>query len=580
MIKRIQSIRDIGIYKVFDWSADLPEFSDFNLIYGWNYSGKTTLSRIFGVLEKPETLSGLGGRFSVVDDNGHTIDSQNIIDEPLNCRVFNRNFIERNFQEEHNAPAVFIVGDDANKLRKRIDRLKKHQERVERVKSRFRNEKTEWERRVNDGLKRDGARAIAELVSERNFNRSGLDQIIREIGNSVEEHALSDDEFDALKATASSSESFTEKRTFKAPEVQVEELIGRVKGLIAQTASNRAIEKLKDNPELERWVREGREIHKGESYCGFCGEEITQDRVLLLQGHFSTEYESLVQTIKTEITNIKNIDLSTQLPRQGELIHSLRVQYENLIQPLSGYITAVKEVFDELLDCLNDKLTKIESELVLSDRAFEKIDLLPEFSYESFSASISALFEEHNQKISDMEVTRGEAKELIKRHSAATFYIDNNIEGEEKDLERINNKLSLARNLSSAITERIADKEDQIKQYSVAVGRLNDLIGIILSGSNVSAIQLSESEFEFRRGDQKAKNLSEGERTAIAFCYFLLTLEDSGNSTENTIVFVDDPISSLDSNHIYSVYALIMERLRERCKQLFISTHNSEFLTC
>lgn len=65
---------------------------------------------------------------------------------------------------------------------------------------------------------------------------------------------------------------------------------------------------------------------------------------------------------------------------------------------------------------------------------------------------------------------------------------------------------------------------------------------------------------------------------AIAFAYFLLTLEDGGNELSNTIVFVDDPISSLDSNHIYAIYALISERLKGKCKQLFVSTHNYEFL--
>jgi wobble nucleotide-excising tRNase len=43
----------------------------------------------------------------------------------------------------------------------------------------------------------------------------------------------------------------------------------------------------------------------------------------------------------------------------------------------------------------------------------------------------------------------------------------------------------------------------------------------------------------------------------------------------DTIVLIDDPISSLDSNHIYAVYALIAESL-DACRQIFVSTHNSE----
>lgn len=52
MITKIESIRNFGIYKNFTWSES-PNIRDFNyknLFYGWNYSGKTTLSRIFSSL--------------------------------------------------------------------------------------------------------------------------------------------------------------------------------------------------------------------------------------------------------------------------------------------------------------------------------------------------------------------------------------------------------------------------------------------------------------------------------------------------------------------------------------------------
>jgi wobble nucleotide-excising tRNase len=44
-----------------------------------------------------------------------------------------------------------------------------------------------------------------------------------------------------------------------------------------------------------------------------------------------------------------------------------------------------------------------------------------------------------------------------------------------------------------------------------------------------------------------------------------------------TIVYVDDPISSLDSNHLFSMYSFVKNKLGN-AHQLFISTHNYEFL--
>jgi len=49
MIKCINRLRDFGIYRDFNGGEEspVPPFKKFNLIYGWNYSGKTTISRLF-----------------------------------------------------------------------------------------------------------------------------------------------------------------------------------------------------------------------------------------------------------------------------------------------------------------------------------------------------------------------------------------------------------------------------------------------------------------------------------------------------------------------------------------------------
>ena len=52
MITKISKLKNFGIFHDFSWKTELPEFKRFNLIYGWNRSGKTTVSRIFGSCEK------------------------------------------------------------------------------------------------------------------------------------------------------------------------------------------------------------------------------------------------------------------------------------------------------------------------------------------------------------------------------------------------------------------------------------------------------------------------------------------------------------------------------------------------
>src|SRR5690606_11101266 len=86
--------------------------------------------------------------------------------------------------------------------------------------------------------------------------------------------------------------------------------------------------------------------------------------------------------------------------------------------------------------------------------------------------------------------------------------------------------------------------------------------------------------FEIIRNGKKAHHLSEGECSLIAFCYFMAKFEDIETKGCKPIIWIDDPISSLDSNHIFFVYSLINSEIvaKQDFEQVFVSTHNLDFL--
>jgi wobble nucleotide-excising tRNase len=97
-------------------------------------------------------------------------------------------------------------------------------------------------------------------------------------------------------------------------------------------------------------------------------------------------------------------------------------------------------------------------------------------------------------------------------------------------------------------------------------------------------IEIREDKFRLERSGHPAEHLSEGEKSAIAFAYFLTELKalrnDDPPKLPKTIIFLDDPISSLDSNHIFQVRSLLKDFFKtEDFAQLFISTHNFEFFS-
>jgi len=148
--------------------------------------------------------------------------------------------------------------------------------------------------------------------------------------------------------------------------------------------------------------------------------------------------------------------------------------------------------------------------------------------------------------------------------------------------------------------EMIAELKAQLKDESKGADRVNDYLNNFFGHQSLSLKAIEECpgdassgyRFEVTRNDKKAFHLSEGECSLIAFCYFMAKLEDIETKGNQPIIWIDDPISSLDANHIFFVYSLINAEIvtpekyedgseikeRDRFKQLFISTHNLDFL--
>jgi len=86
----------------------------------------------------------------------------------------------------------------------------------------------------------------------------------------------------------------------------------------------------------------------------------------------------------------------------------------------------------------------------------------------------------------------------------------------------------------------------------------------------------------------ETKSLSEGEKTLIAFLYFMESLKGSHDENESvdprrTIAVIDDPISSLSQNYVYDIATMIHRELAkpegrpQLVKQVIVLTHNLFF---
>ena len=127
MFTKIKTIGNFAVFHGFDWNStvrdkgnNVAEFKELNIIYGRNYSGKTTLSRMFRSIEKGE----LHDKYSdATFDFDHTGTDRLCHLDVSNCsyeiRVYNRDFINENLKwllDEDGTIKPFAILGESNVL--------------------------------------------------------------------------------------------------------------------------------------------------------------------------------------------------------------------------------------------------------------------------------------------------------------------------------------------------------------------------------------------------------------------------------------------------------------------------------
>ncbi len=567
MIRKLKFIRNVGVFRDYKWPEGLPEFAKKNLIYGWNYSGKTTLSRIFRSIES-ESVTNKNWRFELVTDKDSKLTHKNLsADFPV--RVFNREYVDENFRREEVAGPIYIIGQENIRIQKRLKGLKKRVQYIKEIEKQLISHKNYLENQLNDRATNE-ARVIRDILNEPNFRRPNLLSLIDKVKHEPDKFRLSEKEEEALKQRLKGLDVYENLQEISWSPPDLRSITSDVNSLLLTIASQNAIDELKDNRRLEQWIHEGLELHKNSKTCEFCKNTLSQTRIDELRAHFSEEYQQLVAQVRKKIEELnEECQKAPSLPDKANLVPEFRVQYEHKVRALSNWLEWFEGAINELIAALEKKLEGIENTWEISanfSRAEEGVGLVHE---------INELIKKHNKMVAEADREIETAKERLKLHYAASFVISTNLRSIEDQTARCKSRILRAQELKERISANVAELESKIRESVIGAEKLNARLSQLLPGNPIKVDVNSDDSYTILRGDKPAINLSDGERTAITFAHFLTKLEELGDQLEETVVFIDDPISSLDSNHIYGVYGLIREKA-DQCRQIFVSTHNSE----
>ena len=193
MIQTIPSVKDFGVFESFKWPAELPPFRRYNLIYGWNYSGKTTISRVFRCFELGRSHQDFANaQVQLKSDDGkiHTLSAPTTAPE---FRVFNTDFVRENLSfDTSSATPVLVLGSVDISKRETLEDKKAQRDVI--AASRQENQKARTEKRsaIDSGLTNYARDMIKNPLSVPGYDRTKFAPKVEECKSNPDQYLLDD----------------------------------------------------------------------------------------------------------------------------------------------------------------------------------------------------------------------------------------------------------------------------------------------------------------------------------------------------------------------------------------------------
>lgn len=620
MIEKIKSIQKIAVFNDFDWDNSVKDkngnvltFKKINVLYGRNYSGKTTLSRIIRALEigKISDKYDSGKSFSVIVD-GSPVKQDNPTNHSKTIRVFNEDFVRDNlsfpYNDDGNISSFAVLGEDNNTIQTQIDNINnelgknvegeektglyKEQEvkdgEYKNANDAYKDANTRLENQLRSKATEDRQHSIKynpDLYGDQNYNLSKLKNEIEQVLQNTYT-PISDEKKEELKRLLK-EDAKAEVPMLSITEVDFSDVADKSKKLVEEKIVQK--EKIEElvNADLINWAKRGKELHQQGDKCAFCGNPITSDRWTLLNNFFDDTQKKLEENIDSLIGDITNV---------WSNIDALSVDknlfYSTFHTKLDGLnVQSLKENIKKSLDSLKKQLQSKKEDLFGTKTFIPVTDYTNELK--SFFKDYNEIVAQSNQFTKELKKKRTEAQTLLRLYEIYNFVSTIDYKGCQENIRQLDAQKNAKETEKKNIDSKIKSKEDEIEQLKArmndeqkGVEKVREYLSEFFGQLQLSLKAEKENEtdksykFSILRDGNPAYNLSEGECNMIAFCYFMAKLEDVSTQGKKPIIWIDDPISSLDSNHIFCVYSLIHKKIvaDDNFEQLFISTHNLNFL--
>lgn len=555
-----------------------------NFIFGTNGTGKTTISRLIDDPDQHPTCS-------LTWANG----------KPMERLVYNRDFVERNFVSQ--LRGIFTLGEAERGTLEKIDQAKIDAKKADDAIAQLQGTlglpdqstgKLSEMKALRDKLEADcwtkikgqhDAHFKDAFSGVRSSQSRFCDRVLQEFAQNgaalVDLHTLKEraaslfeqgverypaiQEIDARALIAAEAEPILAKKIVGKEDVDLAALITRLGN--------------------SDWVRQGLTYLDGAEQCPFCQQDIETDLAERLNAYFD-------ESFLADTNQIERVEQS-----YGSAATDLVTTLEAIASQDSKHIDASR--FRADIDRLTTKLESNKRVIAAKRKepstpvAFEAIGEVVA-ALESQIDKANAAIRTHNGLVDNLATERVKLIDEIwkcllhENEALLTAYTSAKV-GLENAIHSLNTQIASRKLELQAANDQLRTLERSITSVQPTVDGINSLLmSFGFTGFRLRTTGDRNHLYEIVRDDgaNATNTLSEGERSFVTFLYFYHLLRgstsESGTGTERVVVF-DDPVSSLDSDVLFIVGALIKRVLKEACensgqiKQVFVLTHNIYF---
>ncbi|WRE68195.1 AAA family ATPase [Helicobacter pylori] len=617
------NIKKIKSFKAFCGldAIEMGEFEHYNIIFGNNGCGKTSLTRAFELLisknkhiEKYRTISADKSpsiEFECEDRSYKIEPNSDIRVPPFKVEIYNSDFLHNNapFNSEFGLKklddgTIILEGSVLGEETKEINQLKDFREKVEKRQKKIKDEndtdntlsaKQESEikkydkeiERIRQKMTSNTIKITPDEIGINNFYKVSKDKF------KYQEDVLTNLEKDFNKLNEA-MKKFDGLKEMELPKdyQTIKDKLEFLFSFDIDKEAGQVSEKIKEHISKvgREFIEKGIELQKEmpDNACPFCTQKIPHEIIQEYTSYFNKSVEKFNQCSLEMSGTLKNILDQWNIKEILQAFEQFKPFMEDFSQNKESLENALEQI-KVLLEKLQKEVDKKEG--AKNKEKFQEIDKelleIQKDIQQHVDETRNILNEKKKQK-EKLEKLKTKLKEArIKKVKHDSYDWQKSKREAERKLsvlnrghERLNRLLEKIDNKLKKLYEQKRPDIEAINSYLKALNlpkySLHEDYRIVL---NSDALENSVAEMI----------LSDGEKTTLTFAYFLarLKLFYKKEDLKDLVVIIDDPISSLDEQRIYNTSDIVAkinqelagEALKDEDKvQVFVLTHNHTFM--